>query len=217
MSDDRHDDGFLSRWSRRKAAARVAPPAEAEAEAPPVEAPPPPEPEMTAEEIAALPPIETADAEGLKAYLRTGVPTALKTLAMRRMWAANPLIRDYVDPALDYAFDWNTPGLAPWSPLGAGDDAQALAERILKGPARQVEATDPGSAPEAGAPTIDAREDGAEAASEGPAAPPDAALVESRAESADRTVQAHGSQPESPPAPFVDRPTRRRHGGAVPS
>jgi hypothetical protein len=222
MSGDRPDDGFLSRWSRRKAEARVQPPPEAEAPPPPtVDAPPAPEAEMTAEEIATLPPIETADAEALKAYLRRGVPAALKTLAMRRMWAANPVIRDHVDPALDYAFDWNTPGLAPWSPLGAGDDARAVAERILKGPAPQADATAPGAAPDGGDPVPEAREDDAEAVSGPPSAPPSAPpatlAADSGAGAEVRTAQAHGSQPESPPAPFAGRPARRRHGGAAPS
>jgi hypothetical protein len=32
---------------------------------------------------------------------------------MRRLWSASPGVRDYLDPAVDYAWDWNAPGGVP--------------------------------------------------------------------------------------------------------
>jgi hypothetical protein len=88
---------------------------------------------ITPEELAALPPLEeVTDPAGFAPYLRKGVPLLLRNAAMRRMWMLNPVIRDYVDPAVDYAFDWNTPGgVLGNGPLEAGFDAKAAAERVF--------------------------------------------------------------------------------------
>jgi hypothetical protein len=211
------DDGFLSRWSRRKVEARTTPPPEAEPEAAP--AAPPPEPEMTEVEIAALPPIETAGAEELRAYLKAGVPAALKTLAMRRMWGMNAAIRDYVDPALDYAWDWNVPGDAPWSALGAGDDPRKMVERIL-GRSDDVQAAEeqeqepaPEAAPE---PDGDSHQTAAAVNADDPAdAQPASAPVARAKEAATRDETAASDAAAIAAAPATGR--RRRHGGAAPS
>ncbi|MFZ1426993.1 MAG: DUF3306 domain-containing protein [Geminicoccaceae bacterium] len=89
-------DGFLTRWSRRKAAAREAdmvqqpefqtldtesaPPAVLEA---PPEAPKEPE----------LPDPETLDATSdYRPFMRAGVPPELRRDALRKLWRANPII-----------------------------------------------------------------------------------------------------------------------------
>jgi hypothetical protein len=60
------------------------------------------------------------------------VPQILRNAAMRRMWVLDPAIRDYVDPALDYAYDWNIPGGVPGNgPLAEGFDAKAAAEKFF--------------------------------------------------------------------------------------
>ena len=46
-------------------------------------------------------------------FLRKGVPEHLRNAALRKSWALDPAIRNYVNPALDYAYDWNTPGGVP--------------------------------------------------------------------------------------------------------
>jgi hypothetical protein len=213
MTVGRDDDGFLSRWSRRKAGARrELPPEPAVAEGPGSEAPgaaAEPEPALTEAEIAALPPIETADADALKAYLRKGVPAALRTLAMRRMWTLTPAIRDYVDPALDYAWDWNVPGAAPWSALSPGDDPRAMVERIM------ARATRPEPEPE---PQAEAGSDPAVTPTAEIAAPPPVAEAEAGA------LRHDGQPPETAATVSQDNapggagsPRRRRHGGAVPT
>ncbi len=113
MSEDR----FLQRWSRRKHEARETPLVEAARDAP-VEpefrVPAEPETEVTAEDIAALPPVESVmDAAGLRQFLRRGIPAGLRHAALRRLWRLDPKIRDHVDAAQDYAFDWNAPDGVP--------------------------------------------------------------------------------------------------------
>lgn len=135
-------EGFLSRWSKRKQEVErkqeIAPatfvPA---ADAPPdviVEAIEPHDPEaITPEELAALPPVEEiTNPADFSRYLRKGVPQILRNAAMRRMWLLDPAIRDYVDPALDYAYNWNIPGGVPGNgALAAGFDAKGAAEKFF--------------------------------------------------------------------------------------
>jgi hypothetical protein len=76
-----------------------------------------PEPDaLTPEEVAALPPVDTvSDLVELRRFLAKGVPDLIRRAALRRIWLLDPRIRDHVDVALDYAYDWNTPGGVPGS------------------------------------------------------------------------------------------------------
>lgn len=123
------DRGFLSRWSRRKREA--APVKETAADAPPSAIRP-----LSAEEIASLPPPEQLTATSdLAQFLREGVPAVLRNAALRRIWALDPAIRDFVGDARDYAYDWNIPGGVPGSePLLAAEDAERLLRRIIGEP-----------------------------------------------------------------------------------
>jgi uncharacterized protein DUF3306 len=194
MSDD---ENFLSRWSRRKRAARagrieaekpaVAPAAEAdrpegspsEAQAAPV---------LSPEELARLPKIEdlTPDTD-LGQFLRAGVPQALRNAALRRAWALDPAIRDHVGEARDYAYDWNLPGGVPgFGPPPSEAEARELLRRVLGDrPAEPSQEMPPAQPAAAGgnAPEPKANAD------------PPAASTEA------------ASEPETPP---------RRHGGATP-
>ena len=121
MSDpEEGTGGFLSGWSRRKLAAKrkeaAPPPADEEPEAlPELElADAAPEEVEDAELIAALPSLDDITAGfDIKPFLAKGVPAKLKNAAMRKLWLASPSVRDYVDPAVDYAWDWNAPGGVP--------------------------------------------------------------------------------------------------------
>ena len=145
-------EGFLSRWSRRKRetpAEEPAPPP-----APPAAiVPPSPEAEATAEggaaegeeitpeELAALPPLDALTAEtDVVAFLRRGVPQALRNAALRRAWALDPKVRDFVCEAREYAYDWNVPGGVPGnSDLLPTDDVPAMIRQIFgDGPPAQA-------------------------------------------------------------------------------
>src|SRR4051794_5364204 len=90
------------------------------------------EPEVTAEELASLPPIEELTAESdLAQFLRKGVPAAWRNAALRRIWALDPKIRDYVGEARDYAYDWNAPGGVPGSGPLAEQDIPGLLRRVI--------------------------------------------------------------------------------------
>jgi hypothetical protein len=130
-------DGFLGRWSRRKReaatpepTARATPAADAA-----IEAAPDPD-AITPEELAALPPVESIDAQtDVSVFLRKGVPAFLRNAALSRAWAADPVIRDFVNDARDYALDWNTPGGAPgYGPLTDSDEVKEMVARIFGDP-----------------------------------------------------------------------------------
>nr|WP_246588139.1 DUF3306 domain-containing protein [Paracoccus bogoriensis] len=187
----------MSRWSRRKRKARTAP----EPEQPAAEALPetePVEPEtLSDEELAALPRIEDLTAgSDIRAFLRPGVPAVLKNAALRRIWMLTPAIRDHRDPAVDYAWDWNTPGGVPGDGCAPAPERAAQMLRDLLAPPKPPPAPEP-----ADAPTM------AEAPSEASAASEDRGSI-----LPDAAAQAAHPDDDSP-AP--QRP--HRHGGALPT
>src|SRR3978361_904617 len=92
-------------------------------------------------------------ATDITAFLRKGVPELLRNAALRKCWVLDPAIRNYVNPALDYAYDWNTPGGVPGSSeIGAGTDIARLVSQIMGGGESPAEPTasaaDLGGAPD---------------------------------------------------------------------
>jgi hypothetical protein len=112
-------EGFLHRWSRRKAKARSAPatapaaapedsgPAEETApaslqEAPEQDAPSPVDPKD-------LPDIASLDASSdFTVFMRPGVPAHLRTLALRKLWRSDPIFSK-LDGLVEYGEDYTIP------------------------------------------------------------------------------------------------------------
>jgi hypothetical protein len=133
------DEEFLARWSRRKRDAKVA--ADAPAPAQTAETPNPASP-VTAEDpanaevdLSSLPPIDSITAAtDVTAFLRQGIPQDLSRAALRRAWASDPTIRDFVGLA-ENAWDFNDPHAMPgFGPLDYSDkQLGALVDRIVGG------------------------------------------------------------------------------------
>lgn len=141
MSQDENDNekNFLSRWSQRKREAKL-PDADGAVGKPDeaAEASPAPIAESDAEEpfdLSSLPKLEdVTETTDITGFLRKGVPESLRNAALRKSWALDPAIRNYVNPALDYAYDWNTPGGVPGnSELAAGTDIAKMVLQIMGG------------------------------------------------------------------------------------
>jgi Protein of unknown function (DUF3306) len=224
-------DGFLSRWSRRKQEVREAErpervePAQpiegrhpSEADAPDQKLPAAAPDELSPEEIARLPAPEelTADMD-LSLFLRKGVPEALRKAALRRMWALDPKIRDFVSEAREYAYDWNTLGGVPGSGvLPPSDEIARMAARIVGG-------ADPAEHTAAATPSQDRdhvsssahTETHAQAQQDIPSTN-EAATVSSSSpdEKPQETEAATRPNPTQEPANVASPP--RRHGGAMP-
>ncbi len=83
-------------------------------------------------DLTTLPSIETITAEtDIRAFLAPGVPTELKLAALRRAWATDPKVRDFVGLA-DYDWDFHTPGALPgFGPLEMTDDLRREVNRIV--------------------------------------------------------------------------------------
>jgi hypothetical protein len=136
MSDDDQSGdnrSFLARWSQRKREAkqpdRDAPVADGDVPAHPVaEADAGPE-----FDLSSLPKLEDMTAAtDITAFLRKGVPESLRNAALRKSWTLDPAVRNYVNPALEYAYDWNSPGGVPGSSeIGAGMDVARLVSQIM--------------------------------------------------------------------------------------
>lgn len=216
------EDGFLGRWSRRKREAEQAADAPvpesapepapthdpAAAAAPPLDALPdeaPDAPALTEAEIAALPRIEDlVEGSDIKAFLRAGVPQALRSAALRRVWMLTPAIRDYKNPAVDYAWDWNTPGGVP------GDGCAPSPERAAQMLRDLITPRSPSPSAE---PVLSA----AEASDvEAPAAKPPAQGEAQDVALAQGNALAMPDEAEAPDE-AADGAIRRRHGGALPS
>jgi len=228
---------FLDRWSRRKQEERRAEVEEA-VEKPletPVEVPLTGPPEVSAEpdgdaplteaELAALPRIEDLTAQSdLRPFLRRGVPGALKNAAMRKMWLLTPAIRDHKDCAVDYAWDWNTPGGVPGN--GGRLDAASVQKMLkgLTGPAPDAEPdAEPDAAPDAATPSGPAPDPASDPAPDpaptlraetepeaGPGKTPDTTPDTTPGTTSGRQAGRH-------PDPETEKPVRVRHGGAMPS
>lgn len=140
MSAD--EKGFLARWSERK---REAAKNESETEREPKPALPDaaaPEAQpagSTASEteppfdLASLPKLEdlTADTD-MTVFFKKGVPESIRNAALRKSWALDPAIRNYVSPALDYAYDWNKPGGVPGAgELAPGTDVVRMVAQVM--------------------------------------------------------------------------------------
>ena len=149
------DKGFLARWSQRKQEAKQPEPTQAESAAEPVESSGSPTPQgedVTPEfDLSSLPTLEELTAStDITAFLRKGVPEHLRNAVLRKSWALDPAIRNYVNPALEYAYDWNTPGGVPGGgELGAGVDVARLVSQIMGEPAAETTSSGASSAEEA--------------------------------------------------------------------
>jgi len=127
------DRSFLARWSQRKREAK-----QPEREAPVADADVPPRPVAESDvpqefDLSTLPKLEDlTETTDITGFLRKGVPEHLRNAALRKSWALDPAIRNYVNPALEYAYDWNTPGGVPGnSEIGAGMDVARLVSQIM--------------------------------------------------------------------------------------
>ena len=143
----------------------------------------------------------TADGD-LSAFLREGVPAALKNAAMRKMWSLDPAIRDHVGLS-EYAWDFNKPdAMSGFGPLEAG---RAVAD-FLSTVSRETPAEPEVAPPAPEAPAV-APEPTASHPPEEPAKAPDTPEApQPSVESAEATETGDASR-------TLPRP---RHGGAVP-
>jgi hypothetical protein len=140
-------ENFLARWSRRKLTADEEPPVEA-AEPQAVSAPEPDAPaaaegegrvaqtkesEPPPVDLSALPSIESITAAtDIRGFLQPGIPLQLTRAALRRVWSADPAIRDFVGLA-ENAWDFTAPdGVPGFGPLQPNDIARLTVAQVAE-------------------------------------------------------------------------------------
>lgn len=205
MSED--GGGFLSRWSRLKRGAEGPAPAP---EPTAIEAGAPEEAgtdgKSLEERLAELPRLdELVPGQSVAAFMQPWVPTALRNAALQRMWLLDPAISGYVDPALDYAYDYNTLGAAPgFGPMETSSEAVQEVAAMFDRALGRLPPEEAGPDASAGDGEADARENPAIAiASE----PPRAAVFPA----ADHAAAHNNTSDRNDLRPVV-----RRHGRALP-
>jgi Protein of unknown function (DUF3306) len=222
------EEDFLKRWSRRKREAADAPPAAKPDDA--AATTPGEKPAESTEAVfdpASLPPIDSITAlSDITAFLRAGVPAELTRAALRRVWTADPAIRDFVGLA-ENAWDFTDPNAMPgFGPLESTEEVRRMIAGIVE---RIGEAARPAvaeAAPESGDVSNDSSAIGpAESKDERPA------QVASLSDHAgEKPAEVLGSQvmlqgntgdtamqrevAETPEKP--EQLSRRTHGGALP-
>jgi hypothetical protein len=138
------DKGFLARWSQRKQEAKQpepTPDAPAAEGVESLDSPAPQGGDVAPEfDLSTLPKLEElTGSTDITAFLRKGVPEHLRNAALQKSWALDPAIRNYVNPALEYAYDWNAPGGVPGGgELGAGVDVARLVSQIMGEPTAEM-------------------------------------------------------------------------------
>jgi hypothetical protein len=207
-------DGFLERWSRRKIDAEREPTPPAGPGA--ADAPPPdqavakaaPQPGF---DLASLPSLDSiTSATDIRQFLSPGVPKELALAALRRAWAADPAIRDFVGLA-ENAWDFTDPAAMPgFGPLPEGYDVKSLVARILGG-GPQAELM-PSSTPQF------ASNSEPSVGSEPPTIAPPAPASEPKPRvpdivRRDNNIATHNGPPEDA---AEETKTPRQHGGALP-
>lgn len=134
------DEEFLKRWSRRKQEAQQESKAAEQAPSPPgpTAAASPEATEAASEPEIDLSKLTSIDsitaATDITEFLRKGIPAELSRAALRRAWAADPAIRDFVGLA-ENAWDFTDPNAIPgFGALhGTPEQIAAMVERIVGG------------------------------------------------------------------------------------
>ncbi|MBR0850691.1 DUF3306 domain-containing protein [Bradyrhizobium diazoefficiens] len=200
------EEEFLARWSRRKREqAEAAKPAEAKPAPPPTEA----REDQSEIDLSSLPSIDEINAAtDITAFLRKGIPQDLSRAALRRAWAADPAIRDFVGLA-ENAWDFNDPTAMPgFGPLDCtSEELAALVDRIVGG-VREVAQALPG-------PLVEVADSSAELHQ---ADTPSESEADERSPPPELQIAPAAVQPPVAvkPRDFAEPARPRTHGGALP-
>lgn len=211
-------ENFISRWSRRKrqaadektqldktATQAVDPASEQDrnltSQKSVVASPPVPE-----FDVASLPPIESIEAgTDITAFMREGVPSALRHAALRRAWSADPAIRDFVGLNENYWDAANPGGIAGFGDLHPSTDVKRMVSELFGENAAQASGSE--SSDTSAAPTAVSR-----TATGTPAAEPDLNTSDVAHASGTKIAAAQKETSNDP----QEQKSVRRHGGALP-
>jgi hypothetical protein len=167
---------------------------------------------------ATLPSIDSIVAgSDIRAFLQSGVPAELTKAALRRAWATDPAIRDFIGLA-ENQWDFTDPTSIPgFGPLQAGDDIGQLVAQAMGKLPDAPEVTPPSTAPTIGetSSAATARADAAKPQPSGAQHEMETEADKDQATNARERVDIAASQ-HVDRSPTDSSPNRRGHGGALP-
>jgi hypothetical protein len=149
------DEGFLRRWSRRKAEAQSAATAPvADSGDPPGEAPGGLEQSAERENLAPIDPKDLPAVDTLNAtsdftvFMRPGVPLELRNQALRKLWRSDPVLAN-LDGLLEYGEDYSLPSWPKDAIRTAYKVGRGFLEQVSDGAehADQARSTEPAGTP----------------------------------------------------------------------
>ena len=212
------EENFISRWSRRK---REATDEAAQSKKPDPAQTVDPSDEMSglgseisagpsAKEfdVSSLPSIESIGAgTDITAFMQAGVPSALRHAALRRAWAADPAIRNFVGLNENYWNDVAGAAAAPgFGDLDPGIDVKRMVSELFGDSVPEKAGSE--SAPTSPTPAAVSEK------VEGDTG--EAPLTEQQEEAASATSTQVAAVHNDPPSDQLERAPARRHGGALP-
>jgi hypothetical protein len=226
------EEDFLARWSRRKRSSATSAKAVAESAPAPAEALPNSAGKVSANaepafDPATLPPVDSITAvSDITAFLQQGVPAELTRAALRRVWTADPAIRDFIGLA-ENAWDFTDPNAMPgFGPLESTDEVRRMIADLVD---RIGQVAKPG-VPAAETEPVQISENSSDSNPLGPPAATDALSSVEPCESDTKTAQdsndqvlVHSNQENTATQHDVAernadviQMSRRQHGGALP-
>lgn len=164
---------------------------------------------------ASLPSIDAITAAtDVRGFLQSRVPLELTRAALRRAWASDPSIRDFIGIA-ENQWDFNDPNAIPgFGPLEAAHDTPGSLARVIGGFDRLPQTLPPSSISDAPAPTRETLLPAMQASER------QQVVVSAAADSDTGRSPDQPRENDAAPAPSVEDHDRirnqRRHGGAVP-
>ena len=170
-------------------------------------------------DLAKLPPIESITAEtDIRAFLAPGIPPELTRAALRRAWAVDPRIRDFVGLS-ENSWDFNSPdAIGGFGPLEMTDN---LRRQIAQFVGRNIAGSSDDAAPspktmkdERAAVEVAAEPDANSGAA--PALETSAALAEPGQAGGKLSGPARIAMQSEQPPDRTQAPPKRPHGGALP-
>lgn len=178
--------------------------------------------DATAFDLADLPDIESISAEtDISVFFQAGVPEDLKRAALRRAWATDPKIWNYIERA-DYDWDFNDPVAMPgFGPLQMTESLRQEVARLLgetlgsdRPPLPATAAPQPREMAQEIQPMAAAANSNCRSAQVESAAP----TKESQVGEVQPAVQENHTALQQEPAPVenLQSSARRRHGRALP-
>jgi Protein of unknown function (DUF3306) len=223
-------DNFFNRWSRRKQEAGERtekkeaagnPPAEPVAKSEPGGVASAPEtaplPKL---DVESLPPIESISAEtDITAFMRTGVPEALKRAALRRAWSSDPAVRDFVGLNENYWDAAGPDGIPGFGDLDPNLDVKRMVSELFGEVPRENTSSESDADHVVDSSTTPTPNEADTVNPPQRAAASNEELLQRNENAASQTElaeQAETTEQADPTKPVPEKKFARRHGGAMP-